>query len=161
MFLIKVYLRIKCFIKKIFIKIMFGKKILYGKNLHFRRMFLVYIEDKGKLTIGKNVFFNNFCSISCMNSICIGDDCLFGEGVKIYDHDHIFGEKVLKNKFKKGEVKIGNGCWICSNVIILRDSYIGNNCVIGAGVVIKGVIPDNSIVTIHGVNKISEIKNEH
>lgn len=32
-------------------------------------------------------------------------------------------------------------------VIILRNSHIGKNSIIGAGVLIKGNVPENSIVT--------------
>lgn len=32
-------------------------------------------------------------------------------------------------------------------VIILRNSHIGKNSIIGAGVLVKGTVPENSIVT--------------
>ena len=43
-------------------------------------------------------------------------------------------------------VHIGKHCWICSNVCILKNADIGNNCVIGAGCVISEKIKDNTIV---------------
>lgn len=46
-----------------------------------------------------------------------------------------------------GGVSIGNGTWVGANVTILKNTRIGENCVIGAGTVISGVIPDHSIVT--------------
>ena len=37
--------------------------------------------------IGDNVFFNNGTSIAAKEKIEIGDNCIFGENVKIYDHN--------------------------------------------------------------------------
>lgn len=49
--------------------------------------------------------------------------------------------------YKHGAVVIEKGCWIASNVIILRNTHIGEGCVIGAGACVKGVIPPHSLVT--------------
>ena len=51
---------------------------------------------------------------------------------------------------------IGNNCWIASNVVILKGTKIGNNCVIGAGCIVSGIIPDNSIVRLSNNNYIIE-----
>ena len=41
---------------------------------------------------------------------------------------------------------IGNDCWIGANTVILRGTKIGDNCVVGAGCVLKGVFPTNSVI---------------
>ena len=61
--------------------------------LHARDTFRLNIEG-GKITIAGRVFFNSNVSISSVDSVEIGDGCLFGENVKIYDHDHKFGPEV-------------------------------------------------------------------
>lgn len=116
-------------------------------SLHFRRGVTLNINN-GELIIGMNLFVNNYSSINCQKKISIGDNCLFGEGVKIYDHDHIFNSQSLiyKSGFKTKAVSIGDNVWIGSNSIILKGTNIGNNSVIGAGMVITGNIPENSIV---------------
>ena len=35
---------------------------------------------------------------------------------------------------------------MCSDVIILKGSRVGKNCVIGAGCIVRGEIPDGSVV---------------
>jgi acetyltransferase-like isoleucine patch superfamily enzyme len=45
-----------------------------------------------------------------------------------------------------GKIQIGDNTFIGMNAIILPNTTIGNNCVIGAGSVVRGRIPDNSIV---------------
>jgi acetyltransferase-like isoleucine patch superfamily enzyme len=44
-------------------------------------------------------------------------------------------------------VEIGDNSWVGANTIILRGTKIGKNCVVGAGCVISGEYPDNSIIT--------------
>ncbi len=44
--------------------------------------------NEAQLIIGDNVFMNNYCSINCLDEIEIGENTLFGEGVKLYDHNH-------------------------------------------------------------------------
>ena len=123
--------------------------IAINENVLVRDNFKIYIGHKGKLSIGKNCFFNNYCSINCLGSIEIGDDNQFGENVFLYDHNHNYADKnklISEQGYKTGSIKIGNNCWIGSNVVILKDVEIGDNVVIGAGCIIYKSIPANSIV---------------
>ena len=45
-----------------------------------------------------------------------------------------------------GPIKVGNNTYFGVHCTILPGSTIGSNCVIGAGSVVRGVIPDNSVV---------------
>ncbi len=134
-------------IKILSYNILYGKRFAH-KKFSFREEFHILIEKDGLLEIGNGCFFNNGCSITCMNHISIGTNSIFGEGVKIYDHNyHINSNDLIKNSgHTLGEVLIGNNCWIGSNVVILKGTHIGDDCVIGAGCVIDGNIEDNSIV---------------
>lgn len=147
----KAFYHINAVIKKVIYKIVFGKKISFGKGTTFRMGFKVYLENTGKITIGNNVFFNHNCSVNCLDSIEIGDNCLFGENVKIYDQNHKFSKMgssdlISEQGFTTSPVKIGNNCWICSNVTILKGVSIGDNCVIGANSLVYKDIPSNSVV---------------
>ncbi len=158
--LVGIFNKINTIINIIKLKICYGKKISIGKNISIRGKLYVTISNGGFLRIGDNCFFNNNCSINVKESIIIGNDCLFGESVKMYDHDHVYNLKdtlIRKSGYKVKGIEIGNNCWICSDVIILRSSVIGNNCVIGAKEIIKTSIEDNCILTN---KKIKEIKFE-
>ncbi len=158
MIIYKIIWHLNAYIKKIILKMLYRGNIDFGKKVTFRRRFNVFIDKGGKLKIGNNCFFNNDCSINCCRDIKIGNDCLFGENVKIYDHNHRFSKRdvlIREQGFKTSDVVIGNNCWICSNVIILKGAKIGDNCVIGAGSIIKSNIDSNSIVF---ENKIEVIR---
>lgn len=149
MFILKVYYHLWALMGKWFYKIIYFKNLKMGYSVSWRKSFRILISKDAKLTIGNNCFFNNYCSITAHHRIKIGNNVLFGEGVKIYDHNHRFNQKnklVRSQGFSDGEVIIGNNCWIGSNVIILKGTKIGNNSVIAAGSVISDDIPNNSIV---------------
>ena len=83
---------------------------------------------------------------------------IFGPGVTIYDHDHMFSDEGILPGYKQGSVIIDDGCWIAANVTILRNTHIGEGCVIGAGAVVKGDIPAHSLVTSGRELKIRPIE---
>lgn len=104
----------------------------------------------GKINVGKNVFFNHDCSITCEGTtITIGDGTHFGEGVKIYCHNHCYKDKsrpIKEQGYTCAPARIGSHCWIGSNVVILKGVTIGDNSVIGAGCVVYKDVPTNSVV---------------
>lgn len=127
------------------------KNVTIGKRVVFRRNCYIYVENGGKLKIGDKCFFNNGCSINALDSVTIGERCLFGENVKIYDHNHKYADintPIKYQGFSTKPVTIGNNCWICSNVTILKGVTIGNNVVIGAGCLIHEDIADNTVVKL-------------
>lgn len=158
--ILKVKYHLAAYVRLLLYKMIFGKHFSVGKRTTFRRFFNVYLEKGASISIGKKCFFNHGCSINALKEVTIGDECIFGENVKIYDHNHRFSEKDLSIKeqgFSIGEVCIGNRCWFGSNVVVLKDVHIGDNCIIGAGSIISCDIPRDSIVTMDRVLSIKEI----
>jgi len=131
------FVRIK--FKIFYWKIKYGKRIKIGKNFKFRKGMIINIAEHGYLEIGDNNFFNNNCSINCHKKIVIGNENLFGENVKMYDHNHVFNDKSIdmRKTYKNGEIFIGNNNWIASDVIMLSKSNIGNRNVIAAKTLIN------------------------
>lgn len=106
----------------------------------------IRIRKDGILNIGNNVAFNNNCTLTCRGKITIGADTNIGPNCAIFDHDHDYASKDRMNDYKIGSITIGKNVWIGANVTILKDSVIGDNCVIGAGSVVKGVYNNNTLV---------------
>ena len=166
------FLKIPGIIKLVFLKLRFGKRLeLKSFRQHFRLGTEIFIGknaflslnnvssrtnvhllcDAGEMHIGNGVFFNSNCIVVCRHKIKIGDGCMFGPNVCVYDHDHAYTADVVSaNEFKCSEIIIEDGCWIGAGVIVLRGTHIGRNTIIEAGSVVKGNIPSDSIVTTIG-----------
>lgn len=152
MFIIhRIFMTIRRFVLLSYYKLIYGNKFRYGSRFRMRGCFKLFIESTGHITFGNNCFINNYFSATSIEGIDIGDDCIFGEGVKIYDHNHKYAEKnegipIHSQGFSSKAVVIGNNCWIASNVTILAGVHIGDNCVIGANCLVYKDVPAGAII---------------
>lgn len=133
-----------------FTEIELGKysKLEFGKMIKMRSGTKIKVRDRAEVKIGENTSFNYGCLVISHEKVIIGKDVQFGPNVLIYDHDHDFKTKGgLKDlKYITSPVEIGNNVWIGANTIILRGTIIGDNCVVGAGSIIKGVFKENLMI---------------
>lgn len=158
------------FLKLTIIKLLFPSNIKYHAIERFSPNVVINIDRKSKLLIGNKVSihsrgrisavsggelilhdkcsFNVGCIIACRKKIEIGKCVTVGPNVMMYDHDHIMDLTVgVKNSgFKLDDIVIGNNTWIGAGSIILSGTKIGENCIIAAGSVVKGIIPDNTVL---------------
>ena len=145
----KMLFHILAILKCLYFKMLYGNRFQTNGKFSFRKGFSLIIEYQGTVRIGNGCFFNNYCTVASQNSIQIGDGTLFGENVKIYDHNHCYQDVNIPIKdqgYTSAPIIIGKHCWIASNVTILKGVTIGDNCVIGAGCTIYKDIPNNAIV---------------
>lgn len=104
-----------------------------------------------QIIIGNDVHLSRNCHIGAINKITISDNVLIGSNVLINDHSHgeSFDYSLPRNKLplvSKGEIFIGENCFIGDNTCILSGVTIGKNCVIGANSVVNKSFPDNCII---------------
>ncbi|MFC4320714.1 acyltransferase [Litchfieldia salsa] len=132
-------------------KVSIGKFVFVRKNASFR------IDFEGELNIGEKVFINDNCNINCVSKITIGRNTKIAPNVCINDHDHNYKEPG-NNHLKIGEVTIGENVWIGSNVVILRNTTIGDNCVIAAGSIVNGNVPTNTLFINKRENQMQNFK---
>ena len=118
-----------------------GKEVLIGMHS------IISVHSGANMVIGDRVGIGVGNQFICHGFISIGRCTIFGPHVFIYDHNHLFSLEggVDSRNYAIGEVVIGENCWIGAGVIILKNVHIGNNCVIGAGSVVTKDIPNNSI----------------
>lgn len=123
------------------------KKFSVRENVVLRNYINILVADNAELLIENQVFMNNFCSVNCLEKIEIGENTLFGEGVKIYDHNHEYTpQKVEHQKFSTAPVKIGKNCWLGSNVTVLKGVTIGDHSIIGAGCTVHKNVEAGSVL---------------
>lgn len=127
---------------------LFGKgRMKIGRNCEFAHGCDFEVHGTGSLEIGEGTYFNRYCMISAHDSVRVGKQCFFGPGVKIFDNNHKFSkESGVSTELSTAPITIGERCWIASDAIILKGTTIGNNCVIGAGCIVQGDIPDGTLV---------------
>ena len=82
-------------------------------------------------------------------NITLGDDIQTGPYVYITDQNHVYldpHEPIGRQWPVEAAVSIGSGSWLGANVVILPGTTIGEHCVVAAGAVVRGIIPDHSVV---------------
>lgn len=116
------------------------------------------IAENGVIEIGYNTFFNTNCKIVSIDKIKIGENCLFGPNVLIYDHDHIFTGKdlICKQGLIGKKINIGSDVWIGGNSVITRGITIGDRVVVAANSVVTKDLKSNAL---YGGNPAKFIKN--
>ena len=125
-----------------------GGELRIGKNFKMRDGAKIRIRKGAVCIIGNNSSMNSNNIIVCLDRIEIGNDVQFSPNVQIYDHDHDYQVDggVKAGKYMTSSVKIGNNVWLGANVVILRGTVTGDNCVVGAGCVIKGRYEAGSLI---------------
>lgn len=114
----------------------------YGQDEHY----------EPEIIIGDNCSIGEFCHITAINKITIGDGLLTGRFVYIGDNAHggLSVEEanippIKRHLTSKGEIKIGRNVWIGDKVSIFGGVTIGDNVIIGAGSIVTHDIPSNSM----------------
>ena len=136
--------------EKIRLQIGKGASVVIGSYNQNREKMYIGVLNGGELNIGSHCFFNINSSITCAEKIVIGNNCKFGNNLVVIDHDHNYRANGIYSgdnpEFISSPVIIGNDVWIGANVVILRGTEIGDNCVIAAGSVVKDIIPPNTLL---------------
>lgn len=178
----RLFIILQCKLKRIDLKI--GNKVSFNQQAVINGKGTVIIGDKvsigyklggnyyknrsefqprykdAVIEIGDEVAFNNNIFICCAQRVKIGNNCLIGEGVTIFDFEAHGTSPYNRHKLgNEKEVIIGNNVWIGSKVIILKGAKIGDNSIIAAGSVVLGKeYPSNVIIGGNPARIIKEIE---
>jgi acetyltransferase-like isoleucine patch superfamily enzyme len=87
------------------------------------------------------------------SKIHIGDKTVISSQVRFLTHDYSIsralvaaGENLDKEVFFVKDIYVGKNCFIGTRSIIMPGTILGDNVIVGAGSVVRGKIPNNSIV---------------
>lgn len=152
------------------------KKMIYINTNLYMREYTKYLKKIGLKINGQPKFISNDVYFDGTNYslITIEDNVTISREVMLLTHDYSIttaytsiGKKIKRGEgeifFLKG-IKIGKNCFVGARSSILLGSEIGDNTIIGAGTVIKGKVPENSIVIGNPwriIGKTDEYANRH
>ena len=131
-----------------------GKNVTFGfqrsPNFWDSYAFVDCRSAQAQIIFGHTIQINNNFSVICEKTkIQIGDYCFVGHGVTIFDSDfHAVdpAARMCNAAPRAMPVEIGENVFIGSKCTILKGTVIGKNSVIGAGSVVSGTFPENSLI---------------
>lgn len=113
------------------------------------------------LTIGKNFYANNNCTLLDCAPITIGNNVLFAPNVNLYTPNHAFDLRQREEGWEQSlPITIEDNVWIGGSVSIVGGVTIGRGSIIGAGSVVTKDIPEGVIAAGNPCKIIREITEE-
>ncbi|HCT3160777.1 TPA: acetyltransferase, partial [Escherichia coli] len=111
---------------------------------------------RGVIFFSDNVQVNDYVHIASIESVTIGRDTLIASKVFITDHNHgsfkhsdpMSSPNIPPDMrtLESSAVVIGQRVWLGENVTVLPGTIIGNGVVVGANSVVRGSIPENTVI---------------
>jgi acetyltransferase-like isoleucine patch superfamily enzyme len=137
-----------------------GKYITIGDETKIGKLSVITAWDNYKgeqftpqILIGNNVDIGDYCHITAINKIKIGDGVLSGRWLTITDNSH--GQTDInsllyppsdRRLYSAGAVIIDDNVWMGDKVTILPNVHIGKNAIIAANSVVTKNVPENCVV---------------
>lgn len=136
-----------------------GHKSFTSKYIKYLRR--LGINIKKPYYIDLTVWFDpaNYEMIEIGNSVVISKDVRF----LVHDYSICRGIEALGINMKKeyryeDKIIIGNNVFIGLGVTLLPGTYIGDNCIIGTGSVVKGKYDNNSVIIGNPAKVVADTK---
>lgn len=123
-----------------------GNSITLGDAVAIRNN--VLLAGNGSLKIGDNTAINGDTIISCYDQIKIGSDVMIAPRCYILDIDHSYKHRDLpisKQGYDTAPIKIGDGVWLGTQVVITKGVTIGEGAIVAANSVVTKDIPPYTI----------------
>lgn len=111
----------------------------------------IRIGQDASVILGDDVTTTRTVTLTAVEgqSLIIGNDVMIAIGCQVRTDDAhpIFDVNTGKRVNPSKSVEIGDHVWLGLNTIVLGGSEIGEGSVIGAGSIVKGKIPNNTVST--------------
>jgi acetyltransferase-like isoleucine patch superfamily enzyme len=118
-----------------------------GDSTVIGRYTYVGTGPEGMFSIGANVLINDFSKLGAMKSVVIEDHCIFAAFIQITDAEHGMDsdQHVIYAPIVAEPVRIGEGVWLGSHVVVLKGVSVGARSVIGAHSLVRADIAADSV----------------
>jgi acetyltransferase-like isoleucine patch superfamily enzyme len=121
--------------------------IAIGANTIVGRYTYIGSGPDGHVSIGNNVFINDFSKLGAMKSLTIEDHCIFAAFIQVTDAEHGMGadQHIQYAPIRAEPVIIREGVWLGSHVVVLKGVVIGPRSVVGAHSLVNADIAGDSV----------------
>jgi maltose O-acetyltransferase len=100
-----------------------------------------------RLEIGPDCFINQDCVFDATAPIVIGENVNLGHGVLITTSHHLIGGPERRGGLLEPKpVRIGDGAWLASRVIVLPGVEVGDGAIVAAGAVVTCSVAPHTLV---------------
>ena len=135
-----------------------GKYIKFiGRFNHeiYMKLYIKYLIKQGMDVQGTPIYIGATTTFDGKDysKIHIGDKSVISSDVLFLTHDYSIsraieatGRKLDKEVCQIKDIHVGKNCFIGTRSILMPGCQLGNNIIVGAGSVVRGKIPDNSMV---------------
>jgi len=118
-----------------------------GRSSAFRGVAKIGLESH--IFLGSDITITSNLKIYCSEytKVAVGNDCMFGDAVRIFSHDFhpIFdlhsGQRINLSQ----NVSVGNHVWLANGASLMKGASVGDGSVIGAEAVVTSAIPSHVI----------------
>jgi acetyltransferase-like isoleucine patch superfamily enzyme len=131
------------------------KIIAYFNHPLYMKMYIKFLKQQGMDITGRPIYIGATTSFDGKDYsvIHIGDKSVISSEVRFLTHDYSIsraieatGKTLEKEVYFVRDIYVGENCFIGTRSILMPGCRLGNNVIVGAGSVVRGEIPDNSIV---------------
>jgi len=126
------------------------KKVFIGNNVRiFPSSRIECIGKDGKIIIQDNVSIGHNLHMAAANILTISKGCTISSNVLITDIRHSYKEidkHIMDQPLIVKKTFIGENCFIGTGAVIDAGTILGKQCIVGANSVLSGNYPDYSVI---------------
>lgn len=123
-------------------------QIIFKSGVYISPYTQVQALDSAKIILEENCYVGDYSRIVAKKYVKIYKNCLLANNVSVYDHDHRFDnldKKIEEQGYSVGDVVIEKDCWLATNSVILKNTFIPEHSVVGANSVVSGHLKKNGV----------------
>ncbi len=128
---------------------LYGARIGRGVIVHNARFFNLYRRGLPGLSLGDDCFIGDECLLDLADSIEMGQQVTLAERVMVLTHLNVgYRDHPLQEHFPamSAPVRLGRGCFIGAQAVILPGVHVGENSFVAAGAVVTRNVEARSLV---------------
>lgn len=119
------------------------------------------VGGNSDVILGKRCYINSGCVLYSGNGIKVGNNVLIASNCTLAPVNHSYRDRsclILEQGFavSRGGILIEDDVWIGANCVLLDGAILRRGCVVGAGSLVRGELPEYSICVGTPAKKVDE-----